>query len=157
MQLRTRFGLVALNVWYGKDPADGHWGCPLRERWGLRAHQQLRWALEGKLAYFGPVTVSYAAAAQLAAKVGLGVEDSTSCALVQRLGAKAEAQTQARIKALPQENHSERPASALAVLMLDGFQVRFRGPGWGKNKTQQPRGEWHQSKLGVFYRQERAG
>ena len=156
MRLRTSFGPVALSVWYGKDPADGHWGCPLRERWGLSPHQQLSPALEDKLAYFGTVTVSYAAAAQLAAKVGIGVEDSTICALVQRLGAKAEAQTQARLKTPPQEDHPERPASALAVLMLDGFQVRFRGPGWGKKKTQQPRVAWHEEKLGVFYRQEQA-
>jgi hypothetical protein len=156
MHLRTSFGPVALSVWHGKDPADGHWGCPLRERWGLRAHQQLSPALEDKLAYFGTVTVSYEAAAKLAAKVGLGVEDSTICALVQRLGAKAEAQTQARLKTLPPEKHPERPASALAVLMLDGFQVRFRGPGWGKQKTQKPRVEWHEAKLGVFYLQEQA-
>ena len=156
MHLRTSFGLVALRVWHGKDPADGHWGCPLRERWGLSAHQQLSPALEDKLAYFGTVTVSYEAAAKLAAKVGIGVEDSTICALVQRLGARAEAQTQARLKTLPPENHPERPASALAVVMLDGFQVRFRGPGWGKQKTQQPRVEWHESKLGVFYRHEQA-
>jgi hypothetical protein len=156
MRLRTSFGPVALSVWHGKDPADGHWGCPLRERWGLRAHQQLSPALEDKLAYFGTVTVSYEAAAKLAAKVGIGVEDSTICALVQRLGAKAQAQTQARLQTPPKEKHPERPASALAVVMLDGFQVRFRGPGWGKKKTQQPRVEWHESKLGVFYRHEQA-
>ena len=156
MQLRTAFGPVALNVWHGKDPADGHWGSPIRERWGLSAHQQLSPALEDKLAYFGTVTVSYEAAAKLAAKVGIGVEDSTICALVQRLGAKAEAQTQARLKPPPQEKHPERPASALAVLMLDGFQVRFRGPGWGKKKTEQARVEWHEEKLGVFYRHEQA-
>ena len=156
MHLRTSFGLVALSVWHGKDPGDGHWGCPTRERWGLSAHQQLSPALEDKLAYFGTVTASYVAAAQLAAKVGLGVEDSTICALVQRLGARAEAQTQARLKTPPPEDHPERPASALAVLMLDGFQVRFRGPGWGKPKTQEPRVAWHESKLGVFYRQEQA-
>lgn len=40
--------------------------------------------------------------------------------------------------------------------MLDGFQVRFRGPGWGKPGTQKPRVEWHESKLGVFYRHEQA-
>lgn len=156
MHLRTSFGLVALSVWQGKDPADGHWGCPMRERWGLSVHQQLSPALEDKLAYFGTVTVSYEAAAKLAAKVGIGVEDSTICALVQRLGAKAEAQTQARLKTTPQEKQPDRPASALAVLMLDGFQVRFRGPGWGKKKTPQPRVEWHESKLGVFYRHEQA-
>ncbi|HEY9170833.1 MAG TPA: hypothetical protein VI136_00955, partial [Verrucomicrobiae bacterium] len=87
MRLRTSFGAVVLSVWHGQDPADGHWGCPMRERWGLSAHQQLSPALEDKLAYFGTVTVSYAAAAQLAAKVGIGVEDSTLRALVQRLGA----------------------------------------------------------------------
>ena len=91
MRLRTAFGLVALKVWRGKDPADGHWGCPVRERWGLSAHQQLSPALEDKLAYFGTVASSYAAAAKLAAKLGYPVEDTTIRALVQRLGAKAEA------------------------------------------------------------------
>jgi hypothetical protein len=156
MRLRTAFGPVSLSVWHGKDPADGRWGCPIRQRWGLSAHQQLSPALEDKLAYFGTVTVSYEAAAKLAAKMGIGVEDSTLCALVQRLGAKAEAQTQARLQTPPPEKHPERPASALAVLMLDGFQVRFRGPGWGKQKTQKPRVAWHEAKLGVFYRHEQA-
>ena len=156
MHLRTAFGLVALNVWRGKDPADGHWGCPIRERWGLSAHQQLSPALEDKLACLGTVTVSYEAAAKLAAKVGIGVEDSTIRALVQRLGAKAEAQVQARLQAAPAEKHPQRVASPLAVLMLDGFQVRFRGSGWGKRKTEQPRVEWHEAKLGVFYRHEQA-
>jgi hypothetical protein len=154
MCLRTAFGPVGLSVWHGKDPADGHWGCPIRERWGLRAHQQLSPALEDKLAYFGTVTVSYEAAAKLAAKVGLRVEETTIRALVQRLGAKAEAQTQARLQQAPPEKYPARTATPLAVLMLDGFQVRFRGPGWGKKRTQQPRVEWHEEKLGVFYRHE---
>ena len=55
MHLRTAFGLVALKVWRGKDPGDGHWGCPIRERWGLSAHQQLSPALEDRLTYFGTV------------------------------------------------------------------------------------------------------
>lgn len=156
MRLRTAFGPLTLSVWHGKDPADEHWGCPMRERWGLRAHHQLSPALEDKLAYFGTVTVSYEAAARLAAKVGLGVEDSTIRVLVQRLGAKAEAQAQARLQTPPPENHPERPASPLAVLMLDGFQVRFRGPGWGRKRTKKPRVAWHESKLGVFYRHEQA-
>jgi hypothetical protein len=156
MHLRTAFGPVALSVWRGKDPADDHWGCPIRERWGLSAHQQLSPALEDKLAYFGTVTVSYEAAAKLAAKVGIGVEDSTLRALVQRLGAKAEAQTQERLKAVPAETNPQRAPTPVAVLMLDGFQVRFRGPGWGKQKTEQPRVEWHEEKLGVFYRHEQA-
>jgi len=101
MRLRTAFGPVALKVWRGKDPADGHWGCPQRERWGLSAHQQLSPALEDKLAYFGTVAPSYEAAAKLAAKLGYPVEDTTIRALVQRLGAKAEAQVQTRLSQTP--------------------------------------------------------
>jgi len=156
MHLRTAFGTVALGVWQGKDPADGHWGCPMRERWGLSAHQRLSPALEDKLGYFATVTGSYEAAAKLAAKVGTPVEDSTIQVLVQRLGAKAEKQTQARLEETPAEKSPARAPTPLAVLMMDGFQVRFRGPGWGKKKTVQPRVEWHESKLGVFYRHEQA-
>ncbi len=156
MHLRTAFGLVALNVWHGKDPAKDHWGCPMRERWGLTFHQQLSPALEDKLAYFATMTGSYEAAAKLAAKVGCPVEDSTIQVLVQRLGAKAEAQTRARLEKTPTEKNPARAPPPLAVLMIDGFQVRFRGPGWGKKKTPQPRVEWHEEKLGVFYRHEQA-
>ena len=156
MHLRTAFGLVALKVWRGKDPADGHWGCPLREGWGLSAHQQLSPALEDKLAYFGTVTPSYETAAKLAAKLGCPVADTTIRALVQRLGAKAEAQIQVRLPQPPPEKHPARAPTPLAVLMLDGFQVRFRGPGWGRKKTKRPRVEWHEMKLGVFYRHEQA-
>jgi hypothetical protein len=156
MRLRTAFGVVALAVWRGKNPADGHWGCPMRQHWGLTPHQQLSPALEDKLAYFATVTGSYEAAAKLAAKVGCLVEDSTICALVQRLGARAEAQTQKRLQEAPLEKTPIRASTELAVLMLDGFQVRQRGPGWGKKKTVQPRVEWHEMKIGVFYRQEQA-
>jgi len=156
MHLRTAFGLIALQVWRGKDPADGHWGCPLRERWGLSAHQQLSPALEDKLAYFGTVASSYEAAAKLSAKLGYPVEDSTIRALVQRLGAKAEVQVRTRLQQTPPEKEPARAPTPLAVLMLDGFQVRFRGPGWGQQRTTKPRVEWHEMKLGVFYRHEQA-
>lgn len=108
MHVRTAFGLVALKVWRGKDLGDGHWGCPIREHWGLSAHQQLSPALE------------------------------------------------ARLEQPPAEKEPTRAPPALAVLMLDGFQVRFRGPGWGRRRTQQSRVEWHEMKLGVFYRHEHA-
>jgi len=147
---------VQLSVWRGKNPANQRWGCPIRQHWGLSPHQQLSPALEDKLAYFATVTGSYEAAAKLAAKVGCAVEDSTIRALVQRLGARAEAHTQVRLRQTPAEKTSHRTASKLAVLMLDGFQVRQRGPGWGKKKTSQPRVEWHEMKVGVFYRQEQA-
>jgi hypothetical protein len=122
----------------------------------LTPHQQLSPALEDKLAYFATVTGSYEAAAKLAAKVGCPVEDSTIQVLVQRLGAKAEAQTQERLQKAPAEKSPECAPTPLAVLMVDGFQVRFRGPGWGQERTPQPRVEWHEEKLGVFYRHEQA-
>lgn len=151
MQLRTAFGTIVLRVWRGKNPANGHWGVPIRERWGLSPHQQLSPALEDKLCYFATVTGSYGAAARLAAKVGVAIEDSTVHALAQRVGARAHEQTQARLKTLPKEKNPLRAPSPLAVLMLDGFQVRHRGGGWGKNKALQPRVEWHEQKVGVFY------
>ena len=40
--------------------------------------------------------------------------------------------------------------------MLDGWQVRQRGPGWGKKKTSEPRVEWHEWKTGVYYRHEQS-
>ena len=156
MRLRTAFGLLVLSVWRGKNPSDGRWGCPIRQCWGLAPHQRLSPALEDKLAYFATVTGSYEAAAKLSAKVGYPVEDSTIQALVQRVGARAERQTVARLKETPAEKEPQRAATPLAVLMLDGFQVRFRGPGWGRKKTRQPRVEWHDLKTGVFYRHEQA-
>ena len=133
-------------MWRGEDPADGHWGCPIRERWGLSPHQRLSPGLEDKLAYFGTVASSYEAAAKLAAKLGCPVEDTTIRAVVQRLGAKAESQVQGRLHLPVLEKEPGRGPTPLAVLMLDGFQVRFRGPGWGKKRTQKPRVEWHEVK-----------
>jgi hypothetical protein len=155
MHLRSAFGPVELSVWRGKNPADGSWGIPIRQRWGLLPHQQLSPGLEDKLAYFATVAGTYESAAQLARKVGISIEDSTVRQLVQRLGARAEVQTQARLQTLPQPLDPRRPASALAVIMIDGFQVRHRGPDWGKKKAVQPRVEWHEQKVGVFYHQDR--
>lgn len=154
MTLRTSFGPVALRVWRGENPARGKWGIPIRERWGLGPHQQLSPALEDKLAYFATVTGSYEAAARLARKVGVAIEDSTVRALVQRLGRRAEVQIRARLQSVPAESSPARAPSALAVVMVDGFQVRHRGPGWGQKKTPQPRVLWHEEKVGVFYRHE---
>jgi len=75
-------------------------------------------------------------------------------AVVQRLGARAREQTEQRLKTVPREIQPERPASQLGVIMIDGFQVRHRGPDWGKRNAKKPRVEWHEQKVGVFYRQE---
>lgn len=139
MRLRTAFGGVTLAVWRGNNPIDGRWGIPIRQRWGLGPHQQLSPALEDKVAYFATMTGTYEMAAQLAGKLGISIEDSTVRQLVQRLGARAEAQTQQRLKTVP--SVIPGPPSALAVIMMDGYQVRHRGPDWGEAKSAQtPRG-----------------
>lgn len=156
MQLRTVAGLIELAVLHGQDPGDGHWGCPIRERWGLSCHQQLSLALEDKLAFTVTATASYAEAAALADKWGVRVDDSTLHALTQRLGTQAETRTQAALQNVPPERAPARAPTALAVLMLDGWQVRQRGPGWGKPQTDEPRVAWHEWKTGVFYRHEQS-
>lgn len=157
MQMRTTVGVVELQVLHGQDPSDQHWGCPVREHWGLTQHQQLSLALEDKLAFTITATASYEEAAALAQKWGALVTDSALHSLAQRLGARAEARTQAQLETAPVERQPQRAPTKLAVLMLDGWQVRQRGPGWGKKKTQQTRVAWHEWKTGVYYRQEQAG
>jgi hypothetical protein len=154
MHLRTAFGIVTLRVWRGKSPTDGTWAIPIRQRWGLSPHQQLSPALEDKLAYFATVAATYESAAQLARKMGISIEDSTVRQLVQRLGARAEEQTLQRLKTVPSSFEAKGPPSGLAVIMVDGYQVRHRGPDWGKKKAPKPRVEWHEQKVGVFYHQE---
>lgn len=156
MHLRTVVGVIELSIWQGQDPQDKHWGCPIRERWGLLAHQQISPALEEKLAFTATLAGSYADAALLAQKWGCVGDDSVIHGLVQRLGEQAQAQTRQRLKEPPQERYGQRRASVLAVLMMDGWHARFRGPGWGKKKTQQARVEWHEVKTGVFYLHEQA-
>jgi hypothetical protein len=157
MQLRTGVGVVKLQVLYGQDPSDRHWGCPIRERWGLSDHQQMSLGLEDKLAFTVTATASYEEAAAVAGKWGVAVDDSTLHALTQRLGAQAEARTQVALRSAPAPSDPGRGATPLAVLMLDGWQVRQRGPGWGRKKTQKPRVEWREWKTGVFYRHEQSG
>jgi hypothetical protein len=102
------------------------------------------------------VTTSYEGAAALLRQLGHPADDATLHALAQKLGARAEAQTQQRLKHPAQEQAPQRAASEVGVLMLDGWQVRQRGPGWGKKQTPQARVAWHEWKTGVFYLQEQA-
>jgi len=119
-------------------------------------HQKITPAFAEKLCFLVTATGSYEEAAQLANKWGLTVDDSTLHALVQRVGARAEELAQARYKELPPERSPQRAATELGVLLVDGWHVRHRGPGWGKKKTKKDRVEWHEMKLGVFYRHEQA-
>src|ERR1700733_2741376 len=72
-------------------------------------------------------------------KWGGAVDDSKLHALVQRVGAKAEEQTRERITTPAQEREPQRKASELGVLLVDGWLVRHRGPGWGAKKTKASR------------------
>ena len=107
----------------------------------MSAHQQMSPALEQKLAFTATLVGSYEAAAQEAANWGCPVDDSVVHALVQRVGSRAEAQTQERLKQAPQESQPQRRPSELALLMVDGWFARFRGLGWGKEKTKAERVE----------------
>jgi hypothetical protein len=74
--------------------------------------------------------------------------------LVQQLGGPAEGQTQ-RFKTVPQPIDPKGPPSALAVIMIDGYQISHRGPDWAKKKAQKLRVEGHEQKVGMFYYQRR--
>lgn len=156
MPLRTSVGAIELEVWYGYDPGALAWGCPMRQRWGLLPYQRTSPALEDKVLFTATATGTFEQAAAVATKWGSPIDDSTVHALVQRAGARAHSQTQARLKTVPVEIAPERASSELAVLMIDAWLARFRGPGWGKNKTPDPRVEWHEWKTGVFYSHEHA-
>jgi len=151
MALRTEAGVVKLEVLHGQDTRDEHWGCPIREHWGLTSHPQLSLALEDKLAFTVSATASYAEAAVLAQKWGVPITSSLLHSLTQRLGARAEARQVRQLKTPPVETEPKRAPAPLGVLMLDGWQVRQRGPGWGKLKTKKNRVEWHEWKTGVYY------
>jgi hypothetical protein len=156
MHLHTSVGIVELHVRHGTDPGTRRWGCPIRQRWGLTPHQKSSPTLEDRLAFTVTATGTYAQAAAVATKWGCPTAEATVHALTQRLGARAEAHTQQRLATVPTEITARRAPSALTVLMLDGWQVRQRGPGWGRTRTQKPRVEWHELKTGVFYRHEQA-
>jgi hypothetical protein len=91
-----------------QDAVDQHWGCPIRECWGLISHQQLSLALEDKLAFTITATASYEEAAALAQKWGVRVTDSSLHALTQRLGSRAEKQKQPQLKTPPPEMEPEK-------------------------------------------------
>jgi hypothetical protein len=122
----------------------------------LEPHQKITPGFAEKLCFTVTATGSYEEAAQVVSRWSLSVDDSTLHALVQRTGALAEQQAQTRYEQLPQERLPQRAGSELGVLMVDGWQVRQRGAGWGKKKTPKDRVEWHEMKIGVFYRHEQS-
>lgn len=156
LTLVSELGEIKLTVDYGQDRSTQEWFCPVRRAWGLGPHQQLTPAWAQKLCFTVSATGSYEEAAAVASCWGRAIDDSTLHALVQRTGARAQAQAEARYETLPKERRPEQAPSTLGVVLVDGCQVRERGPGWGKKRTKKNRVEWHELKLGVFYRHEQA-
>jgi len=157
LTLRSEFGEISVIADYGQDPQSRVWHFPLRRQWGLRARQELTPGLAEKLCFTVTATGSYEEAAQVACKWSGGkVDDSTLHALVQRMGALAEFQTRCRLEHPPAERQPQRTASDLAVLMVDGWQVRQRGPGWGQSRATKARVEYHELKTGVYYAHEQS-
>lgn len=156
LTLRSELGSISLKVDYGLDRQTGRWVSPAQRAWGLGPHQKLTPGFAEKLCFTVTATGSYEEAAQVAGKWSGPVDDSTLHSLVDRMGGQAREQRQARSAHPPKERQPQRAASALAVLMVDGWQVRHRGAGWGRKRTSKPRVEWHEMKTGVFYLQEQA-
>lgn len=154
--MRGLHGAVALTLSWGRDPRDQRWCCPLLEAWGVRPHQEFTPTARRRLGFTVSASGTYAEAAELATEWGLPVDASTLHALVQQAGIRAEAQTAERLATPAPARASARAPSPLAVLMIDGCLLRYRGPGWGQKKPREPRVEWHELKLGVFYREEQA-
>jgi hypothetical protein len=157
MQLRSASGVIKIKVWYGLDPGSGCWGCPVRQRWGLEAHQEMSPALEERLAFTVTATLSYELAAAVARKHNCPADDSTLHCLTQRVGARAEQQMQERLQSAPKLLNAQAAPKELALFMLDGWHLRYRGPGFGKKRTKKKRVEWHELKTGVFYFHEQSG
>ena len=156
LTLRSELGSISLRVDYGQDRRTGQWLSPVPRVWGLGPHQKLTPGFAEKLCFTVTATGCYEEAAQVVSKWSGSMDDSTLHSLVQRMGEQAEEQRQERSTQAPKERQPQRADSALAVLMVDGWQVRHRGEGWGRKKTAKPRVEWHEMKTGVFYLQEQA-
>lgn len=140
MRLHTSVGVVALTVWHGTDPGTQRWDCPIRQRWGLRPHQQGSPTLEDKLAFTVTATGTFAQAAAVATKWGCPTDDSTVHALTQRLGACAEAQIQQRLLTQPPvEVAPQWAASELGVLLVDmGGKCASAGQAGGARERNNP-------------------
>ena len=154
--LHSELGKVTLKVDYGQDRQTGQWVCPVQREWGLRPHQKITPAFAAKLSFTVTATGSYEEAAQVASQWAETIDDSTLHSLVQRMGERAQEQRLNRAAQPPAERQPQRPASALAVLMVDGWQVRHRGQGWGRKRSKELHVEWHEMKTGVFYLQEQS-
>lgn len=151
---------MTLNVDYGRDPQSGKWVCPARQHWGLGPHQKMTPELEDRICLTATLTGSYQAAAEVSAKWGSAVDDSTIRVHARKMGQRAESQVQTRLaeSAAGRPPAGKTPPPSGMVIMMDGWMARQRGVDWG----QKARGgaqpvAWHEIKGAVIYRLGQAG
>lgn len=151
----TELGRVKLTADYGLEPVTRKWFCPQQRAWGLTPHQKITPGLAAKLCFTAVATTSYEQAAAVAAQWGVTVTDTLIHQQVQRAGARAEQQAEARraaSAATPAPQTS--PPTAALVIMMDGWMLRHRGDDWGMKPAAKAgaRVAWHECKSAVIYR-----
>lgn len=152
MELRTVSGVVKLTLWYGWSSCLKKWVAPLREAWGLKPYQRTSPELESRLCFTATTVSSYEAAAETSCRWGTAVSDDLIRQTVQRCGACAD-----QLEFQEPESPEEESEFSL-VIMMDGWMVRERGPGWGNDReNKSPPGklkrcDWHEVKSAVIYR-----
>lgn len=160
--LNTVAGKVCVRARYGQDPETGAWVLPLRTLLGLAPKQRRSAVLEERMNFTAVRTGSYQSAAEVAAKWGTAVDDSTLHRTVQGAGKRAEARTAARVEAVMKDNRPAAPAKSkkkkkvapTLILMMDGWMNRERGEQWGLKPADQKasRVQWHEIKGAVLFR-----
>jgi hypothetical protein len=166
LPLDTTLGRVIIRAHYGYDPPSQRWIFPVKELWGLAAHQEVSPYLEQLVSHTATECGSYQKAQQMADNWGVKISDTSIHKHVQRLGAKAQQQEQTRAKrALDAATRPEvaRQAQAQApnglqeyslVISMDAWKARERGPDWGLKPPEAPgeRVAWKDLKLAIIYR-----
>jgi uncharacterized protein UPF0236 len=166
LPLETTLGRLTIRAHYGYDPKSQKWMFPVKELWGLRAHQEVSPSLEQLVSYTATECGSYQKAHQMAASWGVKISATSIHKHVQHLGAKAQQQEQIRARrALDAATRPEvaRQAQLQApnalqeyslVISMDAWKARERGPDWGLKPATVPgeRVAWKDLKLAVIYR-----
>ncbi len=96
----------------------------MREKWGLAKGQKLSPGWAQHLAFALTVTTSYAGAAAMLCDLGHRIDDSLLHRLAQKLGKRAQAQSELRLAAPAVEQAPQRGASELSNPAWNGMNSR---------------------------------
>lgn len=162
--IRTLGGDVTVETFYGLDSETGSWHSPVREAWGLEAHDRVSPELAERLCRTSTATLSYEKCAEVAGLWGSPLaDDSVIHALVQKAGQRAiEAQTErereAKVPALREELDRQAarqcPGDFSLIIMIDGWMARERGEDWGMKplEIKGDRVAWREQKTAIIFR-----